>query len=341
MATADRVINNRPGVRDKTRQKVMDVVRKLGYRPDPIAAQLAKTSKAKIAFILPSDTYSIAQAVERYWMDVYDTARFARVSLDICAYEASKGEDPLDSLERVAEGADAIVVCAADTEALRNRVRELKAEGKLIYSLMTDLQDDSTNRYVGFDQYKLGRTISYFLMLLTSKAPGNVLCHSMFSDTRAFFQRMQGHEDFRNSQDWQADHVAFTGPSASINCKDKYLDYMDSEKPVVGVVCWGHGCLDFFHDEALRRQTGRPKIVVVVFDMNAKIVSALLEEKIDAIFYLDSSMITQHAIKLALNDLEERKTISEKEIEKKSDDYLVDFSLYVKENLPQWCHSLT
>lgn len=340
LATADRVINNRSGVREQTRQKVMDVVRELGYRPDPIAAQLAKTSKTKIAFIVPSDTYSIAQAVERYWMDVYDSARFARVSLNICAYEASGGSEPLDYLNEVAEISDVIVVCAADTEPLRARIHDLKAAGKLIYSLMTDLEEEATNRYVGFDQYKLGRTISYFLMLLTNRATGKILCHSMFANTKAFSQRMSGHQDFQIGQGWDADHVAFTGPSVHISCKDQYHTHSQSGQPVVGVVCWGLGCVDSFLGEALRTKSTRPKIVVVVFDMNANVVSALLEEKIDAVFYLDSALITQHAIKLALSDLEARKSIDRPDNGARSEDYLVDFSLYVKENLPEWCHAL-
>ena len=41
LATASRVINNRPGVRPEVRARVWQVIREHGYEPNPIARSLA------------------------------------------------------------------------------------------------------------------------------------------------------------------------------------------------------------------------------------------------------------------------------------------------------------
>jgi DNA-binding LacI/PurR family transcriptional regulator len=43
LATASRVINNRPGVRPEIRERVWSVVREHGYQPNQIARSLAAT----------------------------------------------------------------------------------------------------------------------------------------------------------------------------------------------------------------------------------------------------------------------------------------------------------
>lgn len=40
-STVSRVINNRPGVRTETRERVQKIVHLYGYEPDPVARSLA------------------------------------------------------------------------------------------------------------------------------------------------------------------------------------------------------------------------------------------------------------------------------------------------------------
>src|SRR5438477_201427 len=56
LATVDRVLHGRAGVRARTAELVQSVVERLGYRPDPSAARLARKSRARLMFILPSGT---------------------------------------------------------------------------------------------------------------------------------------------------------------------------------------------------------------------------------------------------------------------------------------------
>ena len=56
LATVDRVLHGRPGVRERTVERVNAAVHQLGYRPDPAAARLARNRSVRLAFVLPSGT---------------------------------------------------------------------------------------------------------------------------------------------------------------------------------------------------------------------------------------------------------------------------------------------
>src|ERR1019366_3341983 len=58
LATADRVLNGRSGVSERSAERVNGAVLKLGYRPDPAAARLARKRLTRIAFVLPEGTNS-------------------------------------------------------------------------------------------------------------------------------------------------------------------------------------------------------------------------------------------------------------------------------------------
>src|SRR6478672_1465733 len=58
LATADRVVNRRDGVREKTVRRVETAIAKLGYRANPAAAALARNRAYRLAFILPANANS-------------------------------------------------------------------------------------------------------------------------------------------------------------------------------------------------------------------------------------------------------------------------------------------
>jgi LacI family transcriptional regulator len=47
-STVSRVINNHPGVRTQTRERVLRIIREYGYEPDPVARSLAAQRIRKV-----------------------------------------------------------------------------------------------------------------------------------------------------------------------------------------------------------------------------------------------------------------------------------------------------
>lgn len=56
MATVSRVVNGNPNVKDATRQKVLDVIERLDYRPNAVARGLASKKTTTVGVIIPDVT---------------------------------------------------------------------------------------------------------------------------------------------------------------------------------------------------------------------------------------------------------------------------------------------
>ena len=59
LATVDRVLNTRPGVRENTIIRVNEAISRLGYKRDVAAANLARQRNYRLAFVLPDEPAAI------------------------------------------------------------------------------------------------------------------------------------------------------------------------------------------------------------------------------------------------------------------------------------------
>ncbi|MGI6779047.1 MAG: LacI family DNA-binding transcriptional regulator [Acetivibrionales bacterium] len=58
-STVDKVLNNRPGVSDKVRQRVKSIAKELGYKPNIIGKALAYQNKPLVlAAVMPDNTFT-------------------------------------------------------------------------------------------------------------------------------------------------------------------------------------------------------------------------------------------------------------------------------------------
>ena len=48
-STVSRVINNQPGVRPQTRERVLQIIKEYGYEPDPVARSLSFQRARKVS----------------------------------------------------------------------------------------------------------------------------------------------------------------------------------------------------------------------------------------------------------------------------------------------------
>ncbi len=71
LATVSRVINGSNVVREKTKQKVLDVIDRLDFKPNDIARGLATSKTTTIAIVFPTITICSCQRYDwwnwRYW----------------------------------------------------------------------------------------------------------------------------------------------------------------------------------------------------------------------------------------------------------------------------------
>ena len=66
LATVDRVLHNRPGVRPDTVRRVKEAIERNAFRPHVAAAELARGRARRFAFVMPSGPNLFMQQIQSY-----------------------------------------------------------------------------------------------------------------------------------------------------------------------------------------------------------------------------------------------------------------------------------
>jgi LacI family transcriptional regulator len=176
LATVDRVLNARPGVRQKTVDKVEAAVERLGYVRDVTAANLAKKRIYPLVFILPEGPNSFMRGLEAEIRAAMQRSPAERTSIRI---ETVPPFDPaaivsvLDSLDPAEVTGVALV--ATDTLDVTAAVDRLVEKGVHVATLVSDLPGSKRIHYCGIDNLAAGRTAAGLIGRFCNGRAGKVL----------------------------------------------------------------------------------------------------------------------------------------------------------------------
>jgi len=159
LATVDRVLNGRPGVRATTAQKVEDAIRALDFRRDLSASLLARSRDLTVHFFIPDGANefmdNLAAAIRRRAR----AAKAERLRIETTRLRALDSDDAathLDALTR--KSCDCAVIVATDNPAVAHAVEAATRRGIVVMTLVSDLPGSSRRHFIGIDNAAAGRT---------------------------------------------------------------------------------------------------------------------------------------------------------------------------------------
>jgi LacI family transcriptional regulator len=176
LATVDRVLNDRPGVRAKTVRAVQDAIVQLGYVRDVAAANLARSRTYRMAFVLP-DTES--QFVQTLLNALVEAGRMSTATRTDIVLRRFPAEDPhalasiLTSLAD--EDVSGVALMAPETPMVRDAIRALHKRGMAIVALVSDLPNTERDHFVGIDNIAAGRTAGVLMGRFLGAGGGRVM----------------------------------------------------------------------------------------------------------------------------------------------------------------------
>jgi LacI family transcriptional regulator len=164
LATVDRVLNARPGVRPATAEKVEAAIRALDFRRDLSASLLARARDLRVVFLIPDGgnafMQSLVEAIGRRAL----ASRNERLTVSAAHYHAF---DPgalvarLDALD--GHETDCAVVVAPDDPAVARAVDAAARRGVAVITLVSDLPGSARRHFIGIDNVGAGRTAASLL----------------------------------------------------------------------------------------------------------------------------------------------------------------------------------
>lgn len=193
LATVDRVLNDRPGVREKTRARVRAAVSKLGYVRDLHAANLARNRQYSFVFMLPEGEGQFIRSLraaidEAAFAGFSDRTRVKTVLVPSRDHTALVRQLAALDPSRI----DGFAIMAHETPIVRDAIARLKAHGVSVVSIVSDQPNSERDHFVGFDNVAAGRTAGLLLGRFTEARPGTVIVVATSMQSREMGERRLG-----------------------------------------------------------------------------------------------------------------------------------------------------
>ena len=175
LATVDRVLNRRPGVRSLTREKVERAVAALGYVRDTAAANLAKGQLYPLVFVLPTGENPFFQELRREVSEAALRGVHDRLTIRVVNVAAFDGVALAHALDEL-DPADVcgVALVAVDIPAVAAAVERLKQAGVSVVTLVSDLAHSVRDHYAGIDNMAAGRTAASLIGRFAAGVSGPV-----------------------------------------------------------------------------------------------------------------------------------------------------------------------
>ncbi|MEM9394669.1 MAG: LacI family DNA-binding transcriptional regulator [Pseudomonadota bacterium] len=297
LATVDRVLNARPGVREVTVEKVNNAIAELGYVRDAAAANLARRRFFELLFVLPDSKNEFVAALEEQVAQQGAKLLHERVlvsKVKVAPFDPQAIVKTLDGLD--AGRTDGVAVFGPETPAIRDAVKRARSRGIAVVALVADLPSSERDHFVGIDNVAAGRTAAQLMGRFVQK-PGRVLVITGSRLARDHLERRKGFDAV------MADSFPELNVVASVEGRDdpelvrKMLpDVFDAYPDLVGVyssAAGNPGLISF-----LEEKEGQNDLVVIAHELTASSRAALRSGVFDAIISQDTGHIVRSAIRL-------------------------------------------
>ncbi|MGR3512849.1 MAG: LacI family DNA-binding transcriptional regulator [Paracoccaceae bacterium] len=325
LATVDRVLNARPGVRSVTIEKVNNAITELGYVRDTAAANLARKRLYRLLFIIPDSANEFMIALEQAITAQAAKLVHQRTTLQHIAvppFDPRAVVDALDALDP--ETTDGVAVIGVETPSVRDAVKRTRAKGIAVVALVSDLPSSERDHFVGIDNIAAGRTAAQ-LMGRFVRREGRVLVITGSRLARDHLERRKGFDALMAEEFPGLDVVA------SIEGRDDpdlirallpevFATYPDL-RGIYSSAAGNPGLIQYLEE------TGpHDDLVVVAHELTPASRTALQQGTFDAIINQDTGHIVRSATRLL------RATLDKVPFDDTQERIRID--IYLKENLP-------
>lgn len=325
LATADRVLNKRPGVRAATVAKVHEAVRRLGYRPDPSAAKLARARLHRVVFLLPAGSNRFVGLLSEQIQANAEWMRDQRIDSEVLAVNVFNPGELAKALLAQEGRRDAVVLMALDHPVVRSAIDRLTQTGTVVITLVSDVPSSTRQHYVGIDNAAAGRTAGTLVGRFVGRKPAKVAIILGSLSLRDHAERYFG---FNQVLAQEHPHLTVLPPLEGQDdaaCNEALTNQLFTAYPDLAAI-YSVGAGNSGISTALRTAGRAQDTVFVGHELTPASRADLLNGTMDAVINQDAGHEIRSALRLALAHWSREPVIADQE--------RIRIDIYLKENLP-------
>lgn len=326
LATVDRVLNARPGVRQVTVDRVQKAIVDLGYVRDTAAANLARRRVYNLMFVLPEADNQFTQALTTQVATQSEKLRHERTLLHTVTVPAFDTMRLVEVLDRIdPDETDGVAVFGPETPSVRDAVRRVRARGIAVVAMVSDLPSSERDHFVGIDNIAAGKTAGH-LMGRFARGAGQILVITGSRLARDHLERRQGFDQVIQ-ESFPALEVlpSIEGRDDPKLVHELLPDVMANNPNIRGIYASAAGNAGLVQH---LEDTGRAKdVVVIAHELTPLSRAALTKGVFDALISQDTGHLVRSAQRLL------KATVDQAPWNPTQERIRID--IYLKENLPQ------
>ena len=296
LATVDRVLNRRAGVRPATAERVEAAIEKLDYRRDIAAANVARKRTYPITAIVPDGPSTFMRGLGAQVRTIATHPGTPRLMLDVKVVPAFDGDALAATLAEIdPQETVGVIVVATDAPLVRAAINDLSDRGVHVVTLVSDVPTARRLHYSGVDNSAAGRTAGTLMGRFLRK-PGKIAIVAGSMVLRDHVERRMGFEQvIRSFPDLEV-LAPIEGRDDATTVEAKLTGLLAAERDIVGVYSLGGGTRGVV---AALEQKGKPRdVVAIAHELTPASRRALMSGTLDALINQDAGHEVRSAIRV-------------------------------------------
>jgi LacI family transcriptional regulator len=196
IGTVDRALNNKPGVKNETRQKILQIAESLNYTPNSLGKALVlKKQNIKLGFLLePVNNPYFVELKRGVEQRIVELEHYG-VSSYLFTMNSLEEKEQIQLMDKMYDlGVSGIALNAINSSGVRDRIDGFVDQGIRIVTCNTDNIGSKRNCFVGFENELSGRLAAELLAKFTGER-GKFIVEVGFRFIQAHMDRLKGFTD--------------------------------------------------------------------------------------------------------------------------------------------------
>lgn len=324
LATVDRVLNNRKGVRQATIQRVTSAMDRLNFVRDQAAANLARRRTYRFTFIVPAGETAFFSDIRSEIEAAKFHALKERIELNMVAVPPLDPQAIVDAIEGMGDDiGDGVALVAVESQIVRDAIDKLRQRGVRVVSFISDIPNSRREHFVGIDNVAAGRVAASLLKRFIAPRSGDVAVVAGSGTLRDHVERRMGFEQVMRTECPNLNVLPWIEGEELAGIVEKKLTRLfDENQNIVGLYSLGGGTRGVI--DAI--EAADQEMSVVTTEVSEHTRAALMSGTVDAVLVQDSSHEVRSAIRV-LKALADDSAINEKQER-------IRIEVFVRDNLP-------
>lgn len=313
LATVDRVLNGRSGVRQKTVDAVNGAIERIGFQRNQVAATLARQKGYRFGFVLPRAGDEFLDVIIKHIMEFGQASRAEMIDTKVVRINEHDPHQAAKALSRLsADDYDGIAIMAPETPQIRDALHRMRERGIQTVAFISNQQEEGSQSFVGIDNIAAGATAGRLMARFLGNTSGSILVLAETMQARDSLERRLGFDRVL-SRDCPQFHALPTLETHGTAERTRLVltNAFAAHKDIVGLYIMGSEAriaIDFA--QTLRCQK---KIVTIAHERTPSTEQALRANTLDALINQDPGHIVRSAVRTLRAQCENRETLASQE----------------------------